>query len=70
MATITFEDQVIRPEGEEKKLSSEDIIKIKKNIDVARKNLYISPERVAKMESNYGVSIVHDFGDEYRLTDE
>ena len=41
-----------------------------KSIDEARKNLYIPPARLEKMESTYGVSIVHDFGDEYHLTDE
>ena len=71
MAIIGFDDQVQRPDGEdEKKLSGEETFKIIKSIDEARKNLYLSPERIAKMEATYGVSIVHDFGDEYHLTDE
>ena len=70
MAIIGYDDQVLRPEGGEKKLSSEDTIKIMKSIDEAKKNLYISPERRAKMEATYGVVVVHDFGDEYHLTDE
>lgn len=70
MAIIGFDDQVQRPDGEEKKLSGEETFKIIKSIDDARKNLYLSPERIAKMEATYGVAIVHDFGDEYHLTDE
>jgi hypothetical protein len=70
MAIIGFDDQDQRPDGEEKKLSGEETFKIIKSIDDARKNLYLSPERTAKMEETYGVSIVHDFGDEYHLTDE
>ena len=70
MAIIGFDDQVQRPDGEEKKLSGEETFKIIKSIDDARKNLYLSPERLAKMEETYGVSIVHDFNDEYHLTDE
>lgn len=70
MAIIGFDDQVQRPNGEEKKLSGEETFKIIKSIDDARKNLYLSPERLAKMEATYGVAIVHDFGDEYHLTDE
>lgn len=71
MAIIGFDDQVnSRPDGEEKKLSGEETLKIMKSIDEARKNLYIPPARLEKMESTYGVSIVHDFGDEYHLTDE
>ncbi len=70
MAIIGFDDQVNRPDGEEKKLTGEETFKIIKSIDEARKNLYLSPDRLAKMESTYGVSIVHDFGDEYHLTDE
>ena len=70
MATIGFDDQVNRPDGEEKKLSGEETLKIMKSIDEARKNFYIPPHRLAKMEETYGVSIVHDFGDEYHLTDE
>ena len=70
MATIGFDDQVNRPDGEEKKLSGEETLKIMKSIDEARKNFYILPHRLAKMEETYGVSIVHDFGDEYHLTDE
>lgn len=70
MARIGFDDQTIRPDGEEKKLTGEETFKIIKSIDEAKKNLYLSPERLAKMEGTYGVSIVHDFGDEYHLTDE
>jgi hypothetical protein len=70
MAIIGFDDQVNRPDGEETKLTGEETFKIIKSIEEARKNLYIPPERLAKMESTYGVSIVHDFGDEYHLTDE
>lgn len=70
MAIIGFDDQVNRPDGEEKKLTGEETFKIISSIEEAKKNLYISPERLAKMESTYGVSIVHDFGDEYHLTDE
>ena len=70
MAIIGFDDQVQRPDGEEKKLSGEETFKIIKSIDEARKNLYLSPDRIAKMEATYGVAIVHDFGDEYHLTDE
>lgn len=70
MAIIGFDDQVDRPDGEEKKLTGEETFKIIKSIDDAKKNLYIPPERLVKMESTYGVSIVHDFGDEYHLTDE
>ena len=70
MAIIGFDDSVQRPDGEEKKLSGEETFKIIKSIDDARKNLYLSPERLAKMEETYGVAIVHDFGDEYHLTDE
>lgn len=70
MAIIGFDDQIQRPDGEEKKLSGEETLKITKSIDDARKNLYLSPERLAKMEATYGVAIVHDFGDEYHLTDE
>ena len=70
MAIIGFDDQVQKPEGEEKKLSGEETFKIIKSIEEARKNLYISPERLAKMEESYGVVVVHDFGDEYHLTDE
>ena len=70
MAIIGFDDQVQRLEGEEKKLSNEETFKIIKSIDEARKNLYLSPERLQKMEATYGVAIVHDFGDEYHLTDE
>ena len=70
MAIIGFDDQIQRPDGEEKKLSGEETFKIVKSIEDARKNLYLSPERLAKMEATYGVAIVHDFGDEYHLTDE
>lgn len=71
MAIIGFDDQVQRPDGEdERKLSGEETFKNIKSIDDARKNLYLSPERIAKMEATYGVSVVHDFGDEYHLTDE
>jgi hypothetical protein len=70
MAIIGFDDQVQRPDGEEKKLSGEETFKIVKSIEDARKNLYLSPERLAKMEATYGVAIVHDFDDEYHLTDE
>ena len=70
MAKIGFEDQISNPQGEERKLTGEETFKIIKSIDEARKNLYLSPERLAKMEATYGTSIVHDFGDEYHLTDE
>lgn len=70
MAIIGFDDQIQRPDGEEKKLSGEETFKIIKSIEDARNNLYLSPERLAKMEETYGVSVVHDFGDEYHLTDE
>ena len=70
MAKIGFDDQTINQDGEEKKLTGEETFKIIKSIDEAKKNLYLSPERLAKMESTYGVSIVHDFGDEYHLSDE
>lgn len=70
MAIIGFDDQIQRPEKEEKKLSAEDTFKLMKTIEEAKKNLYISPERRAKMEEGYKKVVVHDFGDEYHLTDE
>ena len=70
MAIIGFDDQTQRPEGESKPLSSEETAKLLNSIEQARKNLYLSPERLAKMEATYGVTVVHDFNDEYHLTDE
>jgi hypothetical protein len=70
MAVIKFDDQLIRPEEEEKKLSGEETFKLIKTIEEAKKNFYISPERLAKIEAEYGTVIVLDYGDEYHLTDE
>lgn len=35
-----------------------------------RKSIYISPERRAALESEFDCVVVHDFGDEYHLTEE
>lgn len=70
MAIVGFADQLNRPEGEEQKLSGEEIIKMENIIETGRKALYISPKRLEYMESTYGTVVVHDFGDDYHLSDE
>ena len=71
MAIIGFADDLDRPKGEEeKKLSGEEIVKMETMLESGRKSLYISPQRLAMMEATYGTVVVHDFGDDYHMTDE
>ena len=70
MIEIGFEDQKKPTGNEEKQLSEEDVIRYQKTIEEAREKLYIPEKRLQKMMESYDNIVVHDFSDDYHMTEE
>ena len=69
MALISFgEDEVKAKEPEE--MSMEERMRASKTIADAKASQYIPPRMLAEMEASYGEVVVHDFNDDYNLSEE
>lgn len=69
MAIISFGDEEAKKPVDEE-MSMEEKIRASKTISDAKASQYIPPRMLAEMEASYGEVVVHDFGDDYNLSEQ
>lgn len=69
MAIISFGDEEAKKPVDEE-MSMEEKIRASKTIADAKASQYIPPRMLAEMEASYGEVVVHDFGDDYNLSEQ
>lgn len=69
MAIISFGDEEAKKPVDEE-MSMEERIRASKTISEAKESQYIPPRMLAEMEASYGEVVVHDFGDDYNLSEQ
>lgn len=68
MAIISFGDDDEKV-SVDKELTEEEKMRASKTIADAKESQYIPPRMLAEMQASYGEVVVHDFGDDYNLSE-
>lgn len=68
MAIISFGDNEAKT-SVDKEMTEEEKMRASKTISDAKASQYIPPRMLAEMQASYGEVVVHDFGDDYNLSE-